>query len=430
MSRFVLALTFLATTLSSAIAIEPTTQELDSLVQLYEGLHRTPELSFHEAETAGKLITELRTLGLDITAPIGDTGFAAVLTNGEGPTVLVRTDLDGLPVTEQTGRPDASTIRTTDDRGTEVGVMHACGHDVHMASFIGTARALVSAKDQWSGTLLLIGQPAEERGAGAEAMLADGLFSKIAEPDYALALHASASLPTGSIGYTSGYAFANVDSVDITIRGLGGHGAYPHSTKDPVVIAAYLITALQTIVSRETNPLESVVVTVGSIHGGTKHNIIGDEVKLQLTVRSYSDENREQTLESIRRITFATAASFGVPEDRKPIVEVSESEGTPAVYNDPELTTQLVTTWNDTLGSDNVQSVPPVMAGEDFALYGRTDADIPAVIFWVGTVAPQRIAAGEALPSLHSPFFSPEPRASIRTGVHAMTSAVLELMGR
>lgn len=425
-----LAIAFLVATLSPATAIEPTAQELDDLVQIYQGLHRTPELSFHESETAGKLITELRALGFDITAPIGGTGFAAVLANGDGPTVLVRTDLDGLPVTEQTGRPDASTIRTTDERGTEVGVMHACGHDVHMASFIGTARALVNAKAQWRGTLLLIGQPAEERGAGARAMLSDGLFSKVPEPDYALALHSSASLPTGSIGYTSGYAFANVDAVDITIRGVGGHGAYPHTTKDPVVIAAYVITALQTVVSRETNPLDSVVVTVGSIHGGTKHNIISDEVKLQLTVRSYGDESRRRTLASIRRITMATAETFGIPEDKRPTMEVSDLEATPAVYNDPELTSRLLSAWNSVLGADNVQAVPPVMAGEDFARYGRTESDIPAIIFWVGTVDPQRIASGEALPSLHSPFFSPEPRESIRTGVHAMTSAVLELLAR
>jgi amidohydrolase len=430
MLRTLLLASLLITVLAPAGAVEPTPQELDSLVNLYDGLHRHPELSFHESETAGTLIAELRPLGFDITAPIGGTGFAAILRNGEGPTVMIRTDLDGLPVVEQTGRADASTVRTTDDSGTEVGVMHACGHDVHMASFIGTARALTNAKDQWSGTLLLIGQPAEERGAGANAMLADGLFSKIAKPDYAVALHSSASLPTGTIGYTSGYAFANVDSVDITIRGVGGHGAYPHTTKDPVVIAAYVVTALQTIVSRETNPLESVVVTVGSIHGGTKHNIISDEVKLQLTVRSYSDESRRQTLDSIRRITLATAEAFGVPADKRPSVEFSELEYTPSVYNDPELTARLEKAWTAALGAESVNAVPPVMAGEDFSRYGRTDDDIPTVIFWLGTVAPQRISSGEALPSLHSPYFSPEPRGSIRTGVDAMTTAVLELLGQ
>lgn len=426
--RWTLPLSLLLAGLASGQGIEPSGSELDRLEELYVYLHRNPELSFHEAETAGKLISELRPLGYEITSPIGGTGFAAVLKNGDGPTVLIRTDLDALPVQEQTGREYASTVKTTDDSGAEVSVMHACGHDVHMSTFIGVARALADVKDHWTGTLLLIGQPAEERGAGARAMLADGLFARTAEPDYALALHSSPELPTGQIGYTSGFALANTDSIDVTIRGVGGHGAYPQATKDPVVIAAYVITALQTIVSRETNPLDSAVVTVGSIHGGTKHNIIGDEVKLQLTVRSYQDEVRQRTLDSIRRITTETARAFGVPADREPLVSVAEEEHTPAAYNDPELIDRLVPVWRQALGPEKVVTVPPVMAGEDFSRYGRTEADIPAVIFWLGTVDPERVKSGEPLPSLHSPFFNPEPRAAIRTGVRAMTAAALELL--
>ena len=416
--------------LAAGQGIAPSSSELDRLEELYIYLHRNPELSFHEAETAGKLMSELRPLGFEITSPIGGAGFAATLKNGDGPTVLIRTDLDALPVQEQTGREYASTVKSTDDAGAEVSVMHACGHDVHMTTFIGVARALAGAKNQWKGTLLMIGQPAEERGAGARAMLADGLFSRTTHPDFALALHSSPALPTGQLGYTSGYALANVDTVDITIRGVGGHGAYPQAPKDPVVIAAYVITALQTIVSRETNPLDSVVVTVGSIHGGTKHNIIGDEVKLQLTVRSYQDDIRERTLNSIRRIATETARAFGVPADREPTMSVNDSEHTPAAYNDPALVERLLPVWRQAFGAANVVDTPPVMAGEDFSEFGRTEADIPSVIFWLGTVDPERVASGEPLPSLHSPFFKPEPRAAVETGVRAMTAAALELLGR
>ena len=275
--------------------------EKDSLLQLYTYLHLHPELSFHENETAAKLVSELKPLGFEVTPNVGGHGFVAVLKNGPGPTVMVRTDLDALPVVENTGRPYASKIRTTDEYGNEVGVMHACGHDIHMTSLVGTARVLTKLKNQWSGTLVLIGQPAEERGAGAKAMLDDGLFKRFPRPDYALALHTDAALETGRIGYHAGYALANVDSVDITIRGVGGHGAYPHLTKDPIVIAAQVILALQTIVSREVRPIDSAVVTVGSIHGGAKHNVIPDEVKLQLTVRSYTDAVRQQILDAIQR---------------------------------------------------------------------------------------------------------------------------------
>jgi hippurate hydrolase len=295
-----------------------------------------------------------------------------------------------------------------------------------MSSFIGTARNLAKLKDEWKGTLVMIGQPAEERGGGARKMLADGLFEKFPRPDYVLALHVAADLPTGKVGYTPGYALANVDSVDITVRGVGGHGAWPHKTKDPIVLAAQIVMGLQTIVSRETSPLDSAVVTVGSIHGGDKHNVIGEEVKLQLTVRSYSDETRARLLDSIRRIALHNARAFGVPSDREPIVTIAEDEFTPSTYNSPELVERLLPVWNETLGSENVVKVDPVMGGEDFSQYGRTDPKIPITIFWLGTIDQARFDRG-GLPPLHSPLYWPDPKPSIRTGVRAMTAAALEL---
>ena len=412
-----------------------TADELDSLVALYKDLHAHPELSFYEKETAAKLAGELRGLGFTVTENVGGFGFVALMENGEGPTVMLRTDLDGLPVVEQTGRPYASDVRTTDDLGQDVGVMHACAHDIHMSSFIGTARNLVRSKGEWSGTLMMIGQPAEERGAGAKAMLDDGLFERFPVPDYALAMHANAGLETGKISYTSGFAMAAVDSVDVTIRGVGGHGAYPHKTKDPVVLAAQVIMGLQTIVSREVDPVDSAVVTVGSIHGGAKHNVISEEVKLQLTVRSYSDETREMLLDSIKRIAVNTARAFGVPEEQLPTVELANKEYTPSLYNDPELTERVSGVLREALGEANVLEVDPVMGGEDFSRYGRTAHDVPVYLYWVGTIDPERYAAatapgGPGLPSLHSPLFWPEPVEAIRTGVRAMTTGALELLAK
>jgi len=418
-----------------ALADDPSTiarRERDSLVELYEWLHQHPELSFYEEKTAEKLVGELRPLGFTVTPNVGGHGFVAVIKNGSGPTVMVRTDLDGLPVVEQTGRAYASDIRATDDKGNDVGVMHACAHDIHMSSFVGTARALAELKDQWSGTLVMIGQPAEERGAGARKMLADGLYERFPRPDYALALHVTPSLETGVVGYHTGYALANVDSVDITIRGVGGHGAYPHMTKDPVVIAAQTIMALQTIVSRELNPVETGVVTVGSIHGGTKHNVISNEVKLQLTVRSYTDEARELLLDAIRRITLGVARTAGVPADKEPTITVDDREFTPATYNSPELEERLLPTWTAVLGEGAIVTTPTQMGGEDFSEYGRVEPKIPIYILWLGTMDRERIEAAERgerpLPSLHSPLYWPVPGKSIETGVKVMTASVLELM--
>jgi amidohydrolase len=312
--------------------------------------------------------------------------------------------------------------------------MHACGHDVHMAVLVGTARVLVALKEGWQGTLVLIGQPAEEKGSGARAMLKDGLFTRFPRPDFCLALHDKADLEAGAIGCVEGFALANVDSVDIAIRGIGGHGAWPQKTKDPIVLAAETVLALQTIVSREIPPGEPAVVTVGSIHGGTKHNIIPDEVKLQLTLRSYTDEVREQTIAAVRRITRGLGMAAGLPEDRLPLVALREEEFTPATFNDPALTRRLAAVFRSWFGDAQVRQVKAVMGGEDFSEYGRTQDRIPICLFWLGAVKPEWVAesgkTGKALPSLHSSQFAPLPEPTIKTGVMAMAAAALELAGR
>jgi len=351
--------------------------------------------------------------------------------NGDGPTVMVRTDLDGLPVEEDSGLPYASVAKGLADDGSEIFAMHACGHDLHMTSWLGTARMLSRMKDSWSGTLVFIGQPAEERGAGAQAMLQDGLFERFPKPDYALAWHSNASLPAGSVGLVEGYALAAVDSVDILVQGKGGHGAWPHTTKDPVTLAAQIVVNLQTIVSRKVSPLDSAVVTVGSIHGGTKHNIIPNEVRLQLTVRSYRPEVRKLLLDSIREVAQNTARAQGWPEDLLPIVETHEKEGTPSTVNDPELIERAAEVFRAELGGDRVLHVDPVMGGEDFSYLG-IDGDIPIAIFWLGAIEPSVVAAaaaeGRTLPSLHSSGFRPDAKPAIRTGVTGMTAVVLDLM--
>jgi len=318
-----------------------------------------------------------------------------------------------------------------DDSGKDVPVMHACGHDVHMTCLVGVARVLTKLKDQWSGTLVMIGQPAEERGGGARAMLKDGLFTRFPRPDYCIALHDSAVLAAGTIGYTPGFAMANVDSVDITVRGVGGHGAHPDSTRDPIVLAAQIVFALQTIVSREMKPGTPAVVTVGSIHGGLKHNIIPDEVKLQLTVRSYADDVRAQLLKAIERIARGQAVAAGLPENLMPIVEIND-DFTPATFNDPQLTARLVGVFHKWFGEANVLEQPPSMGGEDFAEYGRTDPKVPICMFSIGGVKRETYDAaksgGKPLISLHSPFWAPDPEPTLKTGVTAMTAAVLELM--
>lgn len=414
-------------------------RELPQLVSTYKALHAAPELSYYETKTSAFIAQQLRALGYEVTEKVGKYdrpewkpyGVVAVMKNGAGPTVILRSDMDALPVEEKTGVPYASTVKAKNDAGQEVSVMHACGHDIHMTTLLGTAKMLAALKDQWHGTLVLIGQPAEETSGGAKGMLADGLYSRIPKPDFVLAVHSSADLEAGKIGYAPGYAMANSTSVEITIRGLGGHGSRPESTKDPIVVAAQTVLALQTIVSRETSPLDPAVVTVGSIHGGAKSNIIPDEVKLLLTVRSYKEEVRKRILASIERITKNTAAAAGIPEDRAPIVKVSETEYTPATYNDPQLAERLARVFEKTLGADKVTKVAPVMAAEDFGRFSL-DQQIPSSLFWLGAVDPAKVEesnkSGKPLPSLHSSLYAPLPEPTLRTGVKAMTAAVLDLM--
>jgi len=415
--------------------------EIGQLVNTYKMLHAAPELSHYEIKTSTFVATQLRSFGYTVTENVGKYdnplwkghGVVAVLKNGAGPTVLVRTDLDALPVEEKTGLPYASTVKTKNDAGQDVSVMHACGHDVHITSLLGAGKMLSQLKDQWRGTLILIGQPAEETIDGAKAMLVGGLYSMIPKPDFLIALHDNAELEAGKVAYCPGFALANSTSVEITIRGLGGHGSKPEATKDPIVVAAQTILALQTIVSRENSPLDPAVVTVGSIHGGSKSNIIPDEVKLLLTVRSYKEEVRQHILASIERITRNIAAAAGIPDDRAPIVKVSDTEVTPATYNDPKLTERVAGALESALGANNVVQWPPIMGSEDFGRFSL-DNTIPSCMFWLGAIEPAKVAAskksGKPLPSLHSSLFEPLPEPTLRTGVKAMTSAVLELMKR
>ena len=431
---------FLLVLLSLHVAAAPTQKvvrdsvdgEIPSLLKLYEHLHANPEISFQEEKTGLRLGAEMKKLGFEVTQNVGGFGVVCVLKNGKGPTVLVRTDTDALPVKEATELPFASTRTTTDDLGKTVPVMHACAHDVSMTCWNGVARVLTQLKREWKGTLVFIAQPAEERGAGARAMLADGLFKKFPLPDYCLALHVSADQPAGTLGYTSGFAMANVDSVDITVRGVGGHGSQPQSTKDPIVLAAQIVLALQTIVSRGIHPLDPAVVTVGSIHGGTKHNIIPDEVHLQLTIRSYSDEVREKLIAAIKRIAKGQAVAAGLPEEKYPVVKVKD-EYTPAAYNDPKLVARVNGIFEKWFGKDILIERKPTMGGEDFGRYGRTEHKIPIYMFRLGGVSSaamkQAQALGQPLPSLHSAKFAPDT-ACIKTGVTAMSAAVLELLSK
>lgn len=404
--------------------------DYDYLEKLYIHLHQNPELSLQEEKSSKRVAAELKKAGFDVTSNFGGYGVVAVMKNGDGPTVMIRADMDGLPVPEQTGLEYASKATTKNEAGETVPVMHACGHDVHMTSLVGTARRLAAMKDQWSGTLVMIGQPAEEQVKGAVAMLEEGLFDKFPKPDYNLALHVSPDIAAGNIGMVSGYALANVDSADIAIHGIGGHGAYPHTTKDPVVLGAYIVTALQTLVARETSPFESGVVTVGSIHAGTKHNIISNKAHLQITIRSYSEEVRENLKSGIERIARGQAIAFGLPEELMP--EVTFSEGTPSTYNNPELTARIYKALENRMGDDRVVDGKPVMAAEDFSLFGRTEDKIPSLMLWLGATPAElmaKVAKGEAkAPGLHSPFFKPDREPTIKGGVEAMTQAALELL--
>jgi amidohydrolase len=396
---------------------------------LYKQIHANPELSLEEEKTAARLAIELKVAGFEVTPKVGGHGVVAVLRNGKGPTVLVRADMDALPIEEKTGLAYASKVRVRDQHGRDVGAMHACGHDINVACLAGMARVLAGMKDQWRGTLVFIGQPAEEMGAGARLMLADGLFKRFPRPDYCLALHCDGRYPHGHVNYREGQMQANVDSVDITVKGKGGHGAAPHTTNDPIVLAARIVLDLQTIVSREVSPLESAVVTVGSIHGGTKHNIIPDEVKLQITVRTTNDAARKQVLEAIARLAKAAATGARAPE---PIVTVNLDDFTPALVNDAKLTQRMVGLFQRVIGTDKVHERPMSMGGEDFSRFVREG--IPGFYYHLGTADPERVAAarrgGPPLAVVHSAEYFPVPEPTIKTGVLTMSMAVLELVGK
>jgi len=416
-------------------------REIPSLVSTYKALHAAPELSHYEEKTSALVAGELRALGYTVTEHVGkypdhpdwvSYGVVGVLKNGNGPTVYLRTELDALPVEEMTGLPYASKVRTKDDAGRDVGVMHACGHDIHITSFLGTAKMLAELKVEWRGTLVMLAQPAEEAIDGAKAMMDDGLYTRFPRPDYVLALHDVPSVEAGKVGYTPGYAMASSTSVEVTLRGIGGHGSAPQAAKDPIVEAAQFILAIQTIVSRENSPFDPAVVTVGSIHGGTRPNIIPDEVHLQLTIRTYKEEVRQHILAALERMAQGIAAADGIPASRAPIVAASSSEATPSLYNDPQLAGRLAKVFKRALGPENAVEVPPIMASEDFCRFGLDDHQIPVFLFWLGAVDPAKLAesrrTGVPLPGLHSSLWAPVPEPTLRTGVKSMTSAVLDLM--
>ena len=410
---------------------------INDWVGTYKYLHEHPELSTEEKATSEMVASALKKMGYDVTDHFGKYengssayGVVAVLRNGSGPTLYIRTDMDALPVTENTGLPYASKVREKRPNG-EVGVMHACGHDLHMTVLLGTAKMMEETKDQWSGTLVLIGQPAEEVVGGAAAMLRAGLYTKFPKPDYVIALHDSSFLPAGTVAWHAGTMLAGADSVDITIRGYGGHGAAPYVTKDPIVIGAELVMALQTIVSRESDPQVPTVVTVGSFHAGTKHNIIPDEAHLQLTVRTMTPAQREKVLAAIKRITNGIAEAAGIPAERAPIIEIAKG-AVPATINDPALTQRMAVSLDKALGKENVWPGQPIMASEDFSLFALEDPKPPISMFWLGATDPvkwkEAQEKGTRLPGPHSSEFAPLPEPAIRTGVKAMTTVATDLL--
>ncbi len=402
-----------------------------ALEKIYLDLHANPELSFMETRTAGVVAAELRALGYEVTEKVGNTGVVGVLRNGAGPTVMIRADMDALPVKEDTGLPYASRVVVKDFAGKEQPAMHACAHDAHVTGLIGAARVMAAQKANWSGTLVLNAQPAEEIGAGARAMLTDGLYTKFPRPDQVIALHVGGDMAAGTIATLEGPSYANVDSLDITVRGLGGHGARPQSTRDPIVLSAQIVNALQTIVSRELKPGTPAVVTVGAINGGTKHNIIPAEVKLQLTLRSYNEDVANHLVASIKRICENTARAAGVPEDLLPIVTVFGSR-TPLTYNDPALTRRVDATLRRWFPAERFVAGEAATYGEDFSEYGRTQPRVPISIFWVGGTDPEKIAegrrTGQLVPSNHSPLWAPLPEPTLKTSVTTLSAAALDLL--
>ena len=413
-------------------------RELSSLVETYKALHAAPELSHREEKTSAFFATQLKAFGYTVTEGVGKYenprwtghGVVGVMKNGAGPTILLRTDLDALPVEEKTDLPYASKVKTKNDAGQEVGVMHACGHDIHITSMLGAAKMLVELKDQWRGTLIILGQPAEETIDGARAVVRDDFFTRFPKPDAAVALHDSADYPAGTVAYIPGYALASSTNIDVKIRGVGGHGSRPDATKDPIVLASQFILSLQTVVSRENSPLDPAVVSVGSIHGGTRYNIIPDEVDLQLTVRTYKDEVRTKVLAAIERIAKGVALAAGIPDNLAPIVKVSDTEITTATYNDPELTDRIARAFTKAFGEGTVMKGTPIMGSEDFGYLGK--GQFPSTMFWLGATDPAKLEqsrkTGTPVPGLHSSRFAPVPEPTLRTGVKSLTVAVLELM--
>jgi hippurate hydrolase len=400
-------------------------KHLEELVSLYRHFHSHPELSQFEKETAARVAQEFKNAGWEVTTGIGGHGVVGLMKNGQGPTLMLRCDLDALPVVEQTNLVYSSKAKVKGPDGNEVGVMHACGHDVHITNVVAMARYLAANKDQWQGTVMLIGQPSEERVSGAAAMIKDGLFERFPKPDFGIALHVDSTLPTGSVALSGGYTLANSDAVDVTIHGRGGHGAAPHTTVDPIVTAAQFVVSLQTIVSREIKPTEPAVITVGSIHGGSKHNIIGDSCHLELTVRSYSDDVRKQLHAAIERKAKAAALAAGALEPT-----VKFHEGTSALFNDEDLAARLRETFVELLGEEKVQDAEKSMGAEDFSEYGK--AGVPIVMYRLGSVEGQRLARykelGQTPPSLHSAVYYPDVEEALTTGIVTMAGAVLDLL--
>jgi len=423
-------LLLLASLTALAFAQGPTAKEVESVYSdahgLYVDLHQNPELSTHETQTAAKLAARLRTTGYEVTEHVGGTGVVAILKNGTGPTIMLRTELDALPVEEKTGLSYASKVRAKDDAGRDVPVMHACGHDVHMASLVGTAEVMAHSKDTWHGTLMLIGQPAEETIGGAEGMIRDGLFKRFPKPDVAVALHVGNEYPAGVVAITPGIYNTNSDSIRITIYGKGGHGASPHTTVDPIVIAARTVLTLQTIASREVKPGELAIVTIGYLHAGLKNNIIPDQAEMGLTVRTFKSDVRQQVLAAITRITKAEAAAASAP--REPSID--RYEGTDSVYNDPALAQRLREPLEAALGKDKIVTGEPITPSEDFSYF--VEQGVPGFYFSLGGADPEKLAqaraAGTRLPSNHSPLFAPDVDPALHTGITAEVAVLRNLL--
>jgi len=431
MKRFFLPILFLSgflvfgfTSLNPPAISDIIRAELPALVEFYKYRHQHPEISLREKETAKALASEMRELGFEVTENFGGYGIVCVLKNGNGPRILYRTDMDALPMAEKTELEYRSN-ETTEYNSQNVGTMHSCGHDMHMTSWLGTAMAMFKMKDEWKGTLIMIGQPAEEIGAGARLMLEAGLYQKFGTPDYGVGLHSSPTISAGQVGFGKGFTMATTESVDIKVFGIGAHGASPHMSIDPVVTASMIVMELQTIVSRNLKPTESAVVTVGAIKGGTKHNIIPDEVTLQLTVRTYKEDVRLMVHKRIEEISRGVAIAAGLPEDKMPEVSFP-GQFTPANYNSPELVDRMVASASTAIGKENVIYAEPQMVGEDFSMYGQTPEKVPTVLFWLGTVPDERMQSG-FLPGLHSPYYYPEPEKSIETAVKVVTTSLIDL---